>query len=403
MIDTIRLYVFLVVVYLSILFGIFWIILYLRKRRFIYENIKGKHVPITIIVPAYNEEKYIEKCIKSIENQDCDNKIDIITVDDGSIDNTLKLSKNLAKKYKNIKIIHQKNMGKSSAINNALKYVKTDVFGYIDADSYMSKNIISKSIEYISKYDSVVAPAIPSKTNKLILKLQELEYMTVAISRRLSSLIGAMFLTPGFAIYKTSVIRKIHGFCETTITEDLEMGLKLIMNGYKIGYIPNTFVFTECPDAWKKFFEQRIRWTRGFIQNMIKYKKMIFNKKYEHLGIFMLPMRTIIPVLVVLLYILSTYDTILNVVKSTIDLINTNFDFNYFLSSQHISFSTYNIVFFLLLTTSMITLIEIARKYTKRKISIKYLLIFILIYPSINMLIIIISVIEEIVGVKKRW
>ena len=401
--DTFNLYLFIFVVYISILFGVFWIFLYLKHRRFVYENINGKEIPMTMIIPAHNEEDHLEKCVKSVVNQNYGERVDVIIVDDGSTDRTGDIADELAKRYNNVRVIHQKNMGKAHALNRALREVHTNAVGFVDADSFLSKNVLSTAVKYLSKYDSVVSPMLPTKTNKLILRLQEIEYMVASITRKLSSAIGAMFLTPGMAIYKTDVIRKVGGFSTTTITEDLEMGLKLILNGYKIGYISNEFVYTECPDTWSGFFHQRIRWTRGFIENMIHYRKLLFNKKHEHLGLFVLPMRVIIPLSAVTLYVLSAYDSIIAFFQNIIDFINTNFDIGFFMSTRHISISTYSTIFFLTLTFSYLAMIYMAKKYSRRRIRPLDLVIFILIYPTINMLITIISLAYEIVGAKKRW
>ncbi len=401
--DTFNLYLFVFVVYISILFGVFWIFLYLKHRRFVYENINGKEIPLTMIIPAHNEEKHLKKCVESIKEQNYEERVDILIVDDGSTDNTGSIADELARKHKNVRVIHQKNMGKAHALNRALKEVHTSVVGFIDADSFLSKNVLSTSVKYLSKYDSVVSPMLPTKTNKIILRLQEIEYMMASMTRKISSAIGAMFLTPGMAIYKTDVLRNVKGFSTTTITEDLEMGLKLILNGYKIGYISNEFVYTECPETWKRFLRQRIRWTRGFIENMIHYRKLLFNRKHEHLGLFVLPMRVIIPLSAVTLYVLSAYDSIISFVQNIIDFVNTNFDIGFFVSTRHISISTYSTVFFLILTFSYLIIIHMARKYSRRNVRPLDLVTFILIYPTINMLITIISIAYEIVGAKKRW
>ncbi len=401
--DTLNLYLFIFVIYISIIFGIFWIILYLRKKKFVFSNFSGEEKPITIIVPAHNEEKYLERCVESVESQNYDKKIHIIIVDDGSTDRTGKVADLLSKKYGNIKVIHQKNMGKAKSLNRALKYVKTDIVGFIDADSYMSKNVLSAMVKHMSGFDSVVSPMLPSKTNKLILRLQEIEYMVTAVSRKLSSIIGALFLTPGMAIYKTSVIKEVGGFSTTTLTEDLEMGLRLTENGYKIGYISNNFVYTECPETWKDFLKQRIRWTRGFIENIFHYKRMIFKKKHEHLGMFVLPMRVLSLFSTMVLYSLSAYDSILSFLRNIIDFVHTNYDISYYLYTRHITISVYSTIFFLMLTMSYLVIISMARKYTKRNIRLTDLIIFILIYPTINIMISIISFLMELFGAKRRW
>ena len=77
---------------------------------------------MSIIIPVYNNEKYIEKCIESIMVQEYDlNKIQVIIINDGSKDNSLKVCQDLSKKYKQIKLIDQKNQGASVARNNGIK------------------------------------------------------------------------------------------------------------------------------------------------------------------------------------------------------------------------------------------------------------------------------------------
>ena len=103
---------------------------------------------LSIIIPAFNAENYIEKCINRIVPLlDCD--VECIVVDDGSTDNTLRLLRNISNNIVNINIISQKNTGVSGARNNALKKAKGKYICYIDIDDVIDTGTLKKVIEYL--------------------------------------------------------------------------------------------------------------------------------------------------------------------------------------------------------------------------------------------------------------
>ncbi|MBS3200950.1 glycosyltransferase [Turicibacter bilis] len=95
---------------------------------------------VSIILPVYNVEKFLRKCLESLLNQTLDN-IQIIAVNDGSTDNSLQILKEYEKK---IIIINQENKGLSAARNAALKYVKGKYLAFVDSDDFMDKEMFSK-------------------------------------------------------------------------------------------------------------------------------------------------------------------------------------------------------------------------------------------------------------------
>ncbi|WP_049960278.1 glycosyltransferase family 2 protein [Pseudobutyrivibrio sp. LB2011] len=99
------------------------------------------HNKISIIIPVYNKGKYIERCIKSVENQKYNN-VEIILVDDGSTDNSGQLCDLHAKLNGNIKVIHQENRGVSEARNNGIKFATGDYIMFADADDYLDPNMV---------------------------------------------------------------------------------------------------------------------------------------------------------------------------------------------------------------------------------------------------------------------
>ena len=108
---------------------------------------------LSVIIPAYNCEKYIVRCIKMIENE-IDNQTEIIVIDDGSKDNTLKLCKEY--ESRNIHIYHQENQGVSMARNNGIDKAKGDYIMFVDADDTLVTGWFKKIQSYLSgEYDIV--------------------------------------------------------------------------------------------------------------------------------------------------------------------------------------------------------------------------------------------------------
>ena len=111
---------------------------------------------VSVIVPIYNVEKYLKKCLDSLVNQTLDD-IEIILVNDGSKDNSKQIAEKFANDYPN-KIIYleKENGGLSSARNYGLKHAKGDYISFVDSDDYVSKNLYKNLLEYMDNdYDMV--------------------------------------------------------------------------------------------------------------------------------------------------------------------------------------------------------------------------------------------------------
>lgn len=106
---------------------------------------------ISVIVPVYKTEKYLEKCVNSIINQTYSN-LEILLVDDGSPDNSGILCDELSKKDSRIKVIHQKNGGLSNARNSALKIASGKYIGFVDSDDYIDNTMYETLYHLIKQY-----------------------------------------------------------------------------------------------------------------------------------------------------------------------------------------------------------------------------------------------------------
>lgn len=105
-------------------------------------NIKKR---LSIIVPVYNVEKYIERCLLSLLNQDIPkSEYEIIVVNDGTPDNSADIAQSIADKNENIIVIHRENGGLSAARNTGIKHAKGNYLFYVDSDDFIEKNILGQ-------------------------------------------------------------------------------------------------------------------------------------------------------------------------------------------------------------------------------------------------------------------
>ena len=114
---------------------------------------KNNKIDISIIVPVYNNEKYLKRCLDSILNQTYKN-FEVILVDDGSIDSSSKICDEYSNKYSNIKVIHKKNGGLGNARNKGLEFAKGKYIKFIDSDDYIRSDHLKNLHDAIEKYES---------------------------------------------------------------------------------------------------------------------------------------------------------------------------------------------------------------------------------------------------------
>lgn len=114
---------------------------------------------ISVIVPVYNVEKYLDRCVESIVNQTYKN-LEIILVDDESPDNSPRMCDEWAKKDSRIKVIHKKNGGVSSARNAALDIAAGDYIAFVDSDDWIEQDMYKKLVDYAVNYDADIVKCL---------------------------------------------------------------------------------------------------------------------------------------------------------------------------------------------------------------------------------------------------
>lgn len=184
---------------------------------------------ITIIIPVYNVEKYIPRCLDSLINQTINN-FEILLIDDGSKDKSLDIIKKYKDKYNYINFIHQKNSGPAVARNNGLKKVKTKYIMFIDSDDYVDKKYVETFYNNIKDTDYDVVMGGFKKTDGKIIHFER-------------NLIDGEFSKyvvtgPVSKIYKYSFLKENNiDFLNTNSSEDVYFSLKVINKNANIKII----------------------------------------------------------------------------------------------------------------------------------------------------------------------
>jgi cellulose synthase/poly-beta-1,6-N-acetylglucosamine synthase-like glycosyltransferase len=282
--------IYLGYIFIAIYFLFLYIILYLNNRKdlFSYVETKNKY-SISVLVPAFNEEKTIENTIRAIFKINYPIK-ELIVLNDGSTDKTRKIVEKLLSEFPKLKIINKENSGKADSLNQGIKIARGELIVVVDADSYPAEDSFEKLVGYFDdeKTGAATCIFIPRNTNKFFERLQDIEYRVIAFTRKLLGYVGAIYVTPGpLAMYRKSSLEKIGGFDKKSMTEDIEIAWNLTKHGYERKMCLSTYATTTVPNKFLAWYKQRRRWNIGGLQCIAKYKKHFF--KQGMLGFFILP------------------------------------------------------------------------------------------------------------------
>lgn len=351
---------------------------FIKKRHMDKSKIDNdlNYIPVSILVPAYNEEVTIVDTINSLMCLDYP-VYEIIIVNDGSKDKTMKMvieafnlkevskpyrklvpSKNAVRIYKNredikVILIDKENGGKSDALNLGINISNFPIFLCVDADSILQKDSLKKIVEPLLESSETVAvggnirvsnqvvidkgEVIEIKTpKKSIVTFQTIEYLRVFLNSRISfnGINSNLIISGAFGLYKKEAVVKVGGYSHGLMGEDMEILMKIHSFyrknklSYRTSYVPGAICWTQVPEDLKTLRKQRRRWHVGLGQSLKMHKYMFLNPKYGDVGIISFPY-------FVFLEYITPFLEIIGIVTITISflvgIINTQFFIMYLL------------------------------------------------------------------------
>jgi cellulose synthase/poly-beta-1,6-N-acetylglucosamine synthase-like glycosyltransferase/peptidoglycan/xylan/chitin deacetylase (PgdA/CDA1 family) len=248
-------------------------------------QIESYRPAVAVLVPAYNEEKVIERTVRSVLSSDYPN-LRVIVIDDGSKDKTLEIARQafVAEQASGrVLILTKANSGKADALNLGLEYLQDEeIFVGIDADTVIAPNAISRLVPHFlnPKVAAVAGNAKVGNRINLWTRWQALEYITSQnFERRALNTLGAVSVVPGaIGAWRTSAVREEGGYHTDTVAEDADLTMALLRRGYRVEYEDMALAYTEAPVNANGLMRQRFRWSFGILQAVWKHRGVFARK-----------------------------------------------------------------------------------------------------------------------------
>lgn len=187
---------------------------------------------ISVVVPVYNVEKYLYRCVDSIRNQTYQN-LEIILVDDGSTDNSGILCDEIAERDIRIKVIHKKNGGLSSARNTGIAASTGDCVGFVDSDDWIMSDMYEYLLSLMNSKNAEIAQINIKKASKFSMNVQKQEEKINVLSGKkiLQHYMVMSTVTGSYSVWRCLFRKEIlngFGFREGKIHEDMDFKYKAL-------------------------------------------------------------------------------------------------------------------------------------------------------------------------------
>jgi cellulose synthase/poly-beta-1,6-N-acetylglucosamine synthase-like glycosyltransferase len=230
--------------------------------------------PVTIIVPAHNEEKVIERTVLNLLALDYPaDRLDILVVEDASTDATPEIMDRLVAEHAQVRVLHRSReeggKGKAAALNHALTLVKNEFIAIYDADNGPEPHALTYLVDRLQKQPELGAAVGRFRTgNKFrnlltrFINIEGLAFQGIVQSGRWQWLHVAA-LTGTNYIIRRSVLEQVEGWDEEALTEDTELSVRLYQAGFRIAFVPYSVTWEQEPETLRVWLKQRTRWARG--------------------------------------------------------------------------------------------------------------------------------------------
>ncbi len=248
-------------------------------------DVESYRPKVAILIPAYNEEKVIERTIRAALNSDYPN-LWVIVIDDGSRDRTLEVARAafLAEEAAGrVLILTKTNAGKAEALNYGIEHIQdAELFVGIDADTIIAHDAISRLVPHFinPKVGAIAGNAKVGNRVNLWTRWQALEYITSQnFERRALDVLGAVSVVPGaIGAWRVSAVREAGGYQIDTVAEDADLTMALLRLGYRVEYEDMALAYTEAPTNANGLMRQRFRWSFGILQAVYKHRGVFARK-----------------------------------------------------------------------------------------------------------------------------
>ena len=245
---------------------------------------------ISIFIPAHNEENTIEATITSVcESEYYKNdkpNYEVIVINDGSTDSTGEILAEIKKDLPQLKIVTRhpprSGKGKGFVLNDALTLSQGEIIGVFDADTQIKTDYLMTIIQYLNGDIDGVQSRVKmfNRDENFLARMQHLEFASFGNTLIAKDNLGSTgFLGGNGQFVKKDAIIDCGRWDGFAVTEDLNLAIKIILQGGKIRYCGECAVYQEAVTTWRAFFRQRVRWAIGNFETLFVYFPQIIRAK----------------------------------------------------------------------------------------------------------------------------
>jgi len=251
-----------------------------NRRNRASKKVSAFSPPVTVIIPAYNEEKVICRTIQSVLDNDYPD-FRIIVVDDGSTDGTADIvSRSFSSQEDRLTLLCKENGGKATALNLAISDADTEIIVCLDADTIFAKDAISKLVQHFQdpRVGAVAGNVKVGNRDNPLTIWQSVEYITSQnFDRRAYAALNSVPVVPGaIGAWRKSAVLEAGGYHANTLAEDTDLTFRIRLLGYNIQTENEALSYTEVPDTVASLAKQRFRWSFGILQSPWKHRDALF-------------------------------------------------------------------------------------------------------------------------------
>ncbi len=249
--------------------------------------------PVTVVVPAYREERVIVRTVASLLAQDYRGPLDIVVVDDGSPDQTFAEAERAFGDEPRVRLYRKPNGGKASALNYGIAHTSAEIVVCLDADTQFEPETVRHLVAPLAnpRVGAVAGNAKVGNRVNLVTRWQALEYVTSQnLDRRAFSLLDCITVVPGaVGAWRRSCMVEAGEFTGDTLAEDQDLTIRIRRRGHSIAYAERAIAWTEAPDELGALSAQRFRWSFGTLQCAWKHRDLLLRRGSGALGWVALP------------------------------------------------------------------------------------------------------------------
>ena len=287
----------------------------------------GLEIPISLIVPAYNEQSTIVGSVRSLLQLNYP-EFEVVVVNDGSKDQTLEVMRKefglelvpeafrlrveckpvrgvyRSPSHPNLRVIDKENGGKADALNAGINGARFPLFCSLDADSVLQRDSLHRVVlPFLEDSRTVAAGGIVRILNGCDISggflvraglprnplavIQVVEYLRAFLFGRLgwSPMNAVLCISGAFGLFHKETVVAVGGFRTDTVGEDMELVMRLHRllrhqgKPYRIAFVPDPVCWTEAPESRRVLRSQRIRWQRGLSESLSLNRQLLFSKR----------------------------------------------------------------------------------------------------------------------------